>query len=181
MPWEAYARMSAEDVGALYEFLRSLPPAGERRVTSRSRSPTRAGDLLRGARSCATMLNTSQAARLPAARTEGWEARIAEKGEAAFNLHHHRCAENERRDHQPHRDAVGHLLKAVDHRTFVDYLYLQFQLAAGERFEHAVDAPRQLFGEFLRFEHGREAPCPATGSSSSLRCIRLDAFSGSTH
>jgi mono/diheme cytochrome c family protein len=27
MPWEAYARMSAEDVGALYEFLRSLPPA----------------------------------------------------------------------------------------------------------------------------------------------------------
>jgi mono/diheme cytochrome c family protein len=27
MPWESYARMSAEDVGALYEFLRSLPPA----------------------------------------------------------------------------------------------------------------------------------------------------------
>ena len=27
MPWEAFARMSAEDVGALYEFLRSLPPA----------------------------------------------------------------------------------------------------------------------------------------------------------
>jgi mono/diheme cytochrome c family protein len=27
MPWEAYARMSAEDVGAIYEFLRSLPPA----------------------------------------------------------------------------------------------------------------------------------------------------------
>jgi mono/diheme cytochrome c family protein len=25
MPWEAYARMSADDVGALYEFLRSLP------------------------------------------------------------------------------------------------------------------------------------------------------------
>ena len=33
MPWEAYAKMSAEDVGALYEFLHSLPasegPAGE--------------------------------------------------------------------------------------------------------------------------------------------------------
>ena len=27
MPWEAFARMSNEDVGALYEFLRSLPPA----------------------------------------------------------------------------------------------------------------------------------------------------------
>ena len=27
MPWEAFARMSAEDVGAIYEFLRSLPPA----------------------------------------------------------------------------------------------------------------------------------------------------------
>ena len=27
MPWEAYARMSAEDVGAIYEFLRSLPPS----------------------------------------------------------------------------------------------------------------------------------------------------------
>lgn len=27
MPWEAYARMSADDVGAIYEFLRSLPPA----------------------------------------------------------------------------------------------------------------------------------------------------------
>jgi mono/diheme cytochrome c family protein len=27
MPWESYARMSHEDVGALYEFLRSLPPA----------------------------------------------------------------------------------------------------------------------------------------------------------
>ena len=27
MPWEAYARMSPEDVGAIYEFLRSLPPA----------------------------------------------------------------------------------------------------------------------------------------------------------
>jgi mono/diheme cytochrome c family protein len=26
MPWEAFARMSAEDVGAIYEFLRSLPP-----------------------------------------------------------------------------------------------------------------------------------------------------------
>jgi mono/diheme cytochrome c family protein len=26
MPWEAYARMSADDVGALYEFLRSLRP-----------------------------------------------------------------------------------------------------------------------------------------------------------
>ena len=33
MPWEAYAKMSAEDVGALYEFLHSLPasdgPTGE--------------------------------------------------------------------------------------------------------------------------------------------------------
>ena len=27
MPWEAYARMSSDDVGAIYEFLRSLPPA----------------------------------------------------------------------------------------------------------------------------------------------------------
>ena len=27
MPWEAYARMSPDDVGAIYEFLRSLPPA----------------------------------------------------------------------------------------------------------------------------------------------------------
>ncbi len=27
MPWESYARMSPDDVGALYEFLRSLPPA----------------------------------------------------------------------------------------------------------------------------------------------------------
>ena len=27
MPWEAYARMSGDDVGALYEFLRSLPPS----------------------------------------------------------------------------------------------------------------------------------------------------------
>jgi mono/diheme cytochrome c family protein len=27
MPWEAYARMSPEDAGAIYEFLRSLPPS----------------------------------------------------------------------------------------------------------------------------------------------------------
>jgi len=27
MPWESYSRMSSDDVGALYEFLRSLPPA----------------------------------------------------------------------------------------------------------------------------------------------------------
>ena len=27
MPWEAFARMSPEDVAAIYEFLRSLPPA----------------------------------------------------------------------------------------------------------------------------------------------------------
>jgi mono/diheme cytochrome c family protein len=27
MPWEAYARMSPDDVAAIYEFLRSLPPA----------------------------------------------------------------------------------------------------------------------------------------------------------
>jgi hypothetical protein len=27
MPWEAYATMSAEDVGAIYEFLRTLPPS----------------------------------------------------------------------------------------------------------------------------------------------------------
>ena len=25
MPWEAFAKMSAEDVGAIYEFLHSLP------------------------------------------------------------------------------------------------------------------------------------------------------------
>ena len=28
MPWEAFARMTAEDIGALYEFLRSVPAAG---------------------------------------------------------------------------------------------------------------------------------------------------------
>ena len=27
MPWEAFARMSQEDIGALYEFLHSLPAA----------------------------------------------------------------------------------------------------------------------------------------------------------
>jgi mono/diheme cytochrome c family protein len=27
MPWEAYAKMSAEDIGAIYEFLRGLAPA----------------------------------------------------------------------------------------------------------------------------------------------------------
>ncbi len=27
MPWESYSRMSAEDVGAIYEFLKALPPA----------------------------------------------------------------------------------------------------------------------------------------------------------
>ena len=27
MPWESFARMSPDDVGALYEFLRSLPPS----------------------------------------------------------------------------------------------------------------------------------------------------------
>jgi mono/diheme cytochrome c family protein len=27
MPWEAYASMSADDVGAIYEFLKSLPPS----------------------------------------------------------------------------------------------------------------------------------------------------------
>jgi hypothetical protein len=26
MPWEAFARMTTEDIGALYEFLHSLPP-----------------------------------------------------------------------------------------------------------------------------------------------------------
>lgn len=26
MPWEAFARMSAEDLGAVYEYLHSLPP-----------------------------------------------------------------------------------------------------------------------------------------------------------
>ncbi|HEX2453397.1 MAG TPA: hypothetical protein VHI99_06830 [Vicinamibacterales bacterium] len=26
MPWEAFARMSVSDIGALYEFLHSLPP-----------------------------------------------------------------------------------------------------------------------------------------------------------
>lgn len=30
MPWEAFARMTPEDLGAIYEFLRSVPPAGER-------------------------------------------------------------------------------------------------------------------------------------------------------
>jgi mono/diheme cytochrome c family protein len=29
MPWEAFARMTPEDIGALYEFLHSLPPSGE--------------------------------------------------------------------------------------------------------------------------------------------------------
>lgn len=28
MPWEAFARMSESDIGALYEYLHSLPPAG---------------------------------------------------------------------------------------------------------------------------------------------------------
>jgi hypothetical protein len=27
MPWEAFARMSTEDLGAIYEFLHTLPPA----------------------------------------------------------------------------------------------------------------------------------------------------------
>jgi hypothetical protein len=27
MPWETFARMSTNDLGALYEFFRSLPPA----------------------------------------------------------------------------------------------------------------------------------------------------------
>ena len=27
MPWEAYARMSEDDIAALYEFLHSLPAA----------------------------------------------------------------------------------------------------------------------------------------------------------
>jgi hypothetical protein len=27
MPWEAFARMTTEDLGAIYEFLHSLPPS----------------------------------------------------------------------------------------------------------------------------------------------------------
>lgn len=27
MPWETFARMSTDDIAALYEFLRALPPA----------------------------------------------------------------------------------------------------------------------------------------------------------
>ncbi len=30
MPWEAFGRMSSEDIGALYEFLHAQPPAGDR-------------------------------------------------------------------------------------------------------------------------------------------------------
>jgi mono/diheme cytochrome c family protein len=30
MPWEAFARMTPEDIGAIYEFLRTMPPSGER-------------------------------------------------------------------------------------------------------------------------------------------------------
>jgi hypothetical protein len=29
MPWDCFSRMTADDAGALYEFFRSLPPAGE--------------------------------------------------------------------------------------------------------------------------------------------------------
>ncbi|HET9383962.1 MAG TPA: cytochrome c [Gemmatimonadales bacterium] len=29
MPWEAFARMTPEDIGAIYEFLLTVPPAGE--------------------------------------------------------------------------------------------------------------------------------------------------------
>jgi hypothetical protein len=29
MPWEAFSRMTPEDVGGLYEFLHTVPPAGE--------------------------------------------------------------------------------------------------------------------------------------------------------
>ena len=29
MPWEAFSRMTPEDIGALYEFLHTLPPSGE--------------------------------------------------------------------------------------------------------------------------------------------------------
>jgi hypothetical protein len=27
MPWEAFTRMSTEDLGAIYEFLHTLPPS----------------------------------------------------------------------------------------------------------------------------------------------------------
>jgi mono/diheme cytochrome c family protein len=30
MPWEAFSRMATEDIGALYEFLHTVPPAGEK-------------------------------------------------------------------------------------------------------------------------------------------------------
>ena len=49
---------------------------------------------------------------------------------------------DERGHHEPHRDAVGDFLKAVDDRAFVDDFDLQFQLTAGEGLEHAVDASR---------------------------------------
>ena len=45
MPWEAFARMSAEDVGAIYEFLRSLPPAEGATVRSPSRRQTSEDEL----------------------------------------------------------------------------------------------------------------------------------------
>lgn len=33
MPWEAYSRMTPEDIGALYQYLRSLPPSGAQAPT----------------------------------------------------------------------------------------------------------------------------------------------------
>ena len=30
MPWNCFSHMTADDIGALYEFLHSLPPAGSR-------------------------------------------------------------------------------------------------------------------------------------------------------
>jgi hypothetical protein len=29
MPWEAFSQMVPDDLGGLYEFFRSVPPAGE--------------------------------------------------------------------------------------------------------------------------------------------------------
>ena len=38
MPWEAFAQMTPEDVGALYQYLLTVPPAGTHRRPKTPRS-----------------------------------------------------------------------------------------------------------------------------------------------
>jgi hypothetical protein len=68
----------------------------------------------------------------------------------------HRGTDDQRRQHEPHRDPVGDLLETGHEAGLVDGLDLHLELVIGHRIEDLVDAARESLDELLHLEDAAE-------------------------